>query len=264
MYTEAGGKPQSWDPQQQAAVSMDDLDIVWGPFWLPDINNKNTLKLLQTFGLFGCFLLALPLSLLIPRLFLRYHNKVVTNKIKSPGSRSLYWGTAVVSLFLTFVILPGKLFLSLSFVCLLYFYSYQLYFKLFLASIVVQIFIPIVFLVISILASRNSKAVPMPAAKFTTHVLFCCCCCFCCLAQKHKSNGVQILTLWAFMTFIYYNIMEAVSLVFALFISTPLTISCALMYFSGVFFAIMLVSIILFSCQSTGRSYSRPAKCVGV
>jgi len=66
------------------------------------------------------------------------------------------------------------------------------------------------------------------------------------------------------MTVIYYHITEAVALVLTLFFSITLTLSYALMYVSGVFFAIMLVSIILFSCQSTGRSRSMPAKCLGV
>ena len=70
--------------------------------------------------------------------------------------------------------------------------------------------------------------------------------------------------MWAFMTVIYYHIMEAVALVFTLFISIPLTTSYALVYVSAVLFAIMLLSIILFSCQSTGRSRSTPAKCLGV
>jgi len=193
-----------------------------------------------------------------------YHNKLVTKEISS-GSRSLYWGTAAISLFLAFVILLGKLCYNWA-VILKDFYrqdEVSVYIKLYVANLVVEMLIPIVFFLISIIAFRSSRAVLMPAAKFTTHVLFCCCCCFCC-SSRCKSKGVQVLTLWAFMTFIFYNIVEAVSVVFTLFISTPLTVSYTLTYVSVVFFAIMLLSIILFSCQSTGRSRSTPAKCLGV
>ena len=208
----------------------------------------------------GCFLLTLSLLLLIPRLFLTYHSKLVHNKT-SPGSRSLYWGTAVVTLFLAFIIMLGKIF-PLYLPVMIYTQANPAYFKFYVSNFAIEIFIPIVFLVISLIASRSSKAVPMPAAKFTTHVLFCCCCCFCC-SSRCKSKGAQVLTLWAFMTFIYYHITEAIALMFTLFFSIPLTISYALMYVSGLFFAIMFISIILFSCQATGMSQSILAKLLG-
>jgi len=271
MYTEVGGRPKTWDPQQQAAVKQS----YWGNNWFFETEWEEyfTQKSVYAFGLVGCCLLTLSLLLLIPRLFLMYHNKLVT-KETSPGTRSLYWGTAVVSLSLASAILLGKLCFFSS--RLYYFFVYEIhgqefrlqgrvlrYFVFWFAVLVVETFIPIVFLVTSVIASRSNKAVPMPAAKFTTHVLFCCCCCFCC-SSRCKSKGVQVLTLWAFMTLIYYHITEAVALVLTLFFSITLTLSYALMYVSGVFFAIMLVSIILFSCQSTGRSRSMPAKCLGV
>jgi len=156
---------------------------------------KESLKLLHTFGMVGCFLLTLSLLLLIPRLFLAYHSKLVHN-ITSGGSRSLYWGTAVVTLLLVFIIMLGKIL-----TVMIYTQDKSEYFKFYVSNFTVEIFIPIVFLVISLIASRSSKAVPMPAAKVTTYVLFCCCCCFCC-SSRCKSKGVQVLTLWAFMTFI--------------------------------------------------------------
>jgi len=51
---------------------------------------------------------------------------------------------------------------------------------------------------------------------------------------------------------------------FTLFFSIPLTISFALMYVSGLFFAIMFISIILFSCQATGMSQRIFAKLLVV
>ena len=64
------------------------------------------------------------------------------------------------------------------------------------------------------------------------------------------------------MTVLYYSIMEAVALIFTLFISIPLTISYALIYISGIFFTIMLVSIILFSCIRTPRQSNICYWCV--
>ena len=218
---------------RQLCVKQD--PSTWGAYWLVEnIDWKDSLKILHTFGMVGCFLLTLSLLLLIPRLFLTYHSKLVHNKT-SPGSRSLYWGTAVVTLFLAFIIMLGKIF-PLYLPVMIYTQANPAYFKFYVSNFAIEIFIPIVFLVISLIASRSSKAVPMPAAKFTTHVLFCCCCCFCC-SSRCKSKGAQVLTLWAFMTFIYYHITEAIALIFTLFFSIPLTISYALMYVSGLFFA---------------------------
>ena len=279
MYAEADGKPQTWDPQWQAAVTRGIYGSgdVWGPYWLSHIVSENIPELLQIYGLVGCSLLTLLLSLLIPRLFLRYHSKLViknnnNNNKNSLGSRSLYWGTAIVSLFLAFVILLGKLCLSSLYTLICATNNWKFFrpdqlvdftCSLFVVNLVVEIFIPTVFLVISIVASINSRPIPMPAATFTTDVFFCCCCCSC-YSSRCKSKGVQVLTLWAFMTVIYYNFTEAFALFFTLFISIPQTVSYTLMYVSGVFFIIMALSIILFSCQSTGRSYSRSSKCVGV
>jgi len=107
VYAEAGAKPQNWKPQQQATVQLGSYDT-WGPYlgtedsWEWDF----LVNPLHTFGLVGCLLLILSLSLLIPRLFLRYH-KLVT-KETSPVTRSLYWGTAVISLLIFLTILPSK------------------------------------------------------------------------------------------------------------------------------------------------------------
>ena len=213
---------------------------------------NSTLKYFGKVGLVVYFLLTLSLSLLIPRLFLKYHKNLVYKDLSS-GSRSLYWGTAIVSLFLVIFIMLSKLIILCPYFDLLVLSSM-------IPSVAVEIIIPLIFLVTSIFASRH-KSVPIPASKFTTRVLLICCCHLCCSSQcKCISKAVQVLTLWAFMTVIYYHIMEVIALVFVSFISIPLTISYVLMYVSVVFFAIMLVSIILHSCQSTGRSRSISAK----
>ena len=192
VYTEAGGRSKTWDTQQQAAIKQGSYPFTnyWGNHWYIYTNWKEyfTPKSVYAFGLVGCCLLTLSLLLLIPRLFLMYHNKLhVVTKETSPGSRSLYWGSAFVSLSLAFAILLGKL---CFFSSRLYFYIYWIcrrqdqvllkYLKLGFVVLTVETSIPTVFLVTSLIASRRSRAVPMPAAKFTTHVLFCCCCCFCC------------------------------------------------------------------------------------
>ena len=264
MYTEAGGKPHSWDPKQQAKVSScPSVDRHFLSFCYDIIT---TLEYTYACGFVGYLLFTLLLFLLIPKLFWESHNKLVC-KETSPVSRSLYWGSAVISLFLVIIIMLGKFILVFFEFTMAHAYPSVLYNVLYkvtlTANLVVETFSLILFLVVSIIISRSSRGVPMPAAKFTTHVLFCCCCCFCC-SSRCKSKGVQVLTLWAFMTVIYYHIMEAVALVFTLFINVPLTISYTLTYVSGVLFAIMLLSIILSSCRSTGRSRSTRAKCLCV
>ena len=67
VYTEAGGKPQMWNRKQQAAVEIH--SEVRGPYWLAAFDWNETQSILHMFGLVGCFLLTLSLSMLIPRLF---------------------------------------------------------------------------------------------------------------------------------------------------------------------------------------------------
>ena len=238
LYTEARGKPQTWDLSKRAITYTDEYSVYSNYYYYTGM-----LKTV-TFYIIGSILVQLSLLLVIPRVFLVYHSKLV-DQITSTGSLSLYWGTAAVSVFLT---------ITISF--------FRVIFAIFSPASLADCTVPIVFLVIAIIASRNCKTVPIPATKYTTNILFCCF--FFCCSLRYKSAAVQALVLWSFMTVIFYHIMEAIALFFALAISVDLTVSFTLMYVSGVFFSIMLVSNILFTCLSTNVSSREKKYCFTV
>ena len=233
LYTEAGGKPQTWDLSKRAIISTEGYSIY------SDHDYYGTV----TFDFIGSILVQFSLLLVIPRVFLVYHSKLV-EQITSTGSLSLYWGTATVSVFLTITIT---------------FYRVLL-FTIFSPGRLIDCIFPIVFFVTAIIASIKCKTVPIPAAEYTTNILFCCFFWYCC-SPGCKSTAVQALVLWSFMTVIFYHIMEAVALFFALVISVDLTVSFTLMYVSGVFFTIMLVSNIFFTGLSTNVSSRKKKYC---
>ena len=225
LYTEAGGKPQTWDLSKRAIISTEGY------------SNHDHYTGAVTYDFSGSILVQISLLLVIPRVFLVYHSKLV-EQITSTGSLSLYWGTATVSVLLTITIT---------------FYRVLL-FTILSPGRLFECTFPIVFLITAIIASRKCKTVPIPAA--TMNILFYCFSC----SPRCNSTAVQALVLWSFMTVIFYHIMEAIALFFALVISVDLTVSFTLMYVSGVFFTIMLVSNIFFTCLSTNVS-SRKKKC---
>ena len=107
--------------------------------------------------------------------------------------------------------------------------------------------------ILVLIASKGSKAVPMPAAKLTTHA---CALQLLLLLLRCKSKGVQVLTLWPFMTFIMLPHHRG--------------------HYSGVYLAyhwqficinvclwsILCHHVILFSCQFTAKVYYNKLWCV--
>ena len=241
LYTEAGGKPQTWDLSKRAIIYTNECSVY------SNCDYDDTWMLETGYDFLGSILVQFSLLLVIPRVFLVYHSKLV-DQITSTGSLSLYWGTATVSVLLT---------ITISFYRVLLFAIFSP------GRLTFDCIFPIVFLVTAIIASRKCKTVPIPAAKYTTDILFCCFFWYCC-SQRYKSAAVQALVLWSFMTVIFYHIMEAIALFFALAISVDLTVSFTLMYVSGVFFTIMLVSNILFTCLSTNVSSRKKKSCFTV
>ena len=140
---------------------------------------------------------------MIPRLVLRYHNSLVSRSI-TPGTKSIYWGTVVVWSMTIITLIKPFFIYTLSFVP-----QYPTNIS-YISSIVFYVVIPMEFLITSLIAvgSHRRKAVPIPAAQFTSNVLFCCCCCLCCCSSQSRTRGVQAMVLWGLMTFLYLIIME--------------------------------------------------------
>ena len=193
------------------------------------------------------------MAVMIPRLVLRYHNSLVSRSI-TPGTKSIYWGTAAVCWLLSIIII------TIIKPCFIDTLSFAHQYPTNISNIryiVFYVVIPMEFLITSLIAVRSNKltAVPIPAARFTSNVLFCCCCCLCCCSSQRRARGVQAMVLWGFMTFLYLIIMETVALLTILFVTLPLTLSFILMHISALFFVIMLASYIFLLCHSRKRSH---------
>ena len=253
VYAAAGG---TWDSQQQATVQQATTELYFqnrGPYY----SRPMAVNIIQTSGIVGCFILSITMAVVIPQLVLGYHNSLVS-RATTHGTRSIYWGTAVVCWLLSIIITLIKIYL----LYLLYnlvegatiYPTYVSYFS----SLAFHVVILIEFLIISLIAARSNKltTIPIPAARFTSNVLFCCCCCLYCCSSQRRARGVQAMVLWGFMTFLYFTIMETVALLSIFFVTVPLTISFILMYISVLFFVTMLASYIFFLCHSKKRSHS--------
>ena len=228
----------------------------WGPYYSGVNSMPMVVDIIRKSGIVGCFILSITMAVVIPRLVLGYHNSLVS-RATTPGTRSIYWGTATVCWLLSIAIITfiKTYLLSTSFppVYNIYPTTNISYFSSFAFYVV----IPIEFLITSLIAARSNKltAIPIPAAQFTSNVLFCCCCCLYCCSSQHRARGVQAMVLWGFMTFLYFAIMETVALLSIFFVTVPLTISFILMYISVLFFVTMLASYIFFLCHSRKRSH---------
>ena len=190
MYATVGGKPQTWDSQQQADVQMQlPNSINWVFGFKADLEITPVL-IIQLSGIIGCFILSTTMALMIPRLVLRYHNSLISRSI-TPGIKSIYWGTATVcwSLSITIITLIRPYFIS----SITFPLAEQHYPNIsYISSIVFYVVIPLEFLIISLIAVRSNRltAVPIPAARFTSNALFCCCCCLCCCSSQARARGV--------------------------------------------------------------------------
>ena len=258
MYAAVGGKPHTWDSQQQAAVqqatvqqatTLQQYHMNWGPSYSGVNSEPKVVDIIRKSGIVGCFIFSITMAVVIPLLVLGYHNSLVS-RATTPGTRSIYWGTAAVCWLLSITIITLSQTTT-------HYILYVIYEYIFLSSFAFYVVIPMEFLITSLIAARSNRltTIPIPAAQFTSNVLFCCCCCLYCCSSQRRARGVQAMVLWGFMTFLYFTIMETVALLSFLFITVPLTISFILMYISVLFFVMMLAAYIFFLCHSRKRSH---------
>ena len=95
MYSEIGGKPQTWDQSQKGTVTFDDdynkVEVIM-KFITGQIKRHDFIKL----ALSEYIIVSLSLALVIAKFFPAVHNQIVSRATRLEH-QSLYWGTAVVS-----------------------------------------------------------------------------------------------------------------------------------------------------------------------
>ena len=158
--TNLGPKPTGSCPNTRSVCVGEDNYWLVGHGWNTYYGVTTTMN---AFGLVGCVFLTLFLSLLIAGFFPKYHN-MLASKATSPGSRRLYWGTTVTSLFLAFILLLGKMLYLCFYLHALISYNDEpsslFYIVMTGINIAVEILIPLVFLPHQSLLQEELKLFP--------------------------------------------------------------------------------------------------------
>ena len=259
VYSEVGGKPQTWDQHQKGNITLEYDD---GEDYRKEVMRFMDFPMTpQTFANLSWaeyVFVSLSLALVIVKFFPAVHNQIVSRATRLEH-QSLYWGTAVVSN--TFIY--GLLFAagrgwSIHTASALYFENmFEDFNNLFNKKSIValctqEVIIHVILFVGAIVASLRNNSIPIPRgmAKVMINISFwwsCFCCCVCC-SQRCKAKTLKMLIMFSFMMFIHRNIMDVISFTFMMFIETSrvLIITIAFLYISLMVFLILSVSFSLF------------------
>ena len=213
VYAEVGGMPETWDINQKGTTSLqlkiNSFNVEEVTDWVT--NEDTILNMCAAEYVF----VSLSLALVIANQFPAYHRNIVT-KMTNQKHRSLYWGAVMVSNFYIYglIYLTGKaysIFLT---------ETMQAVPMLYVISCVKEVIVYIILFAAALLALRNGTDIPIPTgiAKLIINISFCfsCfCCCICC-PSRCTSMILQVLVLFSFMCFIYYSIMDVISVGFSL------------------------------------------------
>ena len=259
MYSEIGGKPQTWDQSQKGTVTFDDdynkVEVIV-KFITGQIKRHDFIKL----ALSEYIIVSLSLSLVIAKFFPAVHNQIVSRATRLEH-QSLYWGTAVVSNIFVYGLLfaaarGAAIYFQALGLEMLYPlpYSDKKLIKLTIVPSVVEVIVNVILFVGALIASLRTKSsteisFPRGIGKILLNISFfwsCACCCNC--SQRCKVKLLRILIIFSFMMFVHRNIMDAISFVFMLFIeqSRAVVVTDSLLYTSSVVFLIVSVSLSFF------------------
>ena len=272
VYSEVGGKPQTWDQHQKGTIILGYYDYYdhFDYYDYYDTGNEvmQFLDILMTSHTFVNLSLAeyvfvsLSLALVIAKFFPAVHNQIVSRATRLEH-QSLYWGTAVVSNVRTYGLLfaAGRgwsIAVQILYLGNIFNTDFEVtsILKRYIVVLSVQeVIIYVILFVGAIVASlRNNSCISIPIprgmAKVMINISFCwsCfCCCFCC-SQRCKAKTLKVLVMFSFMMFIHRNIMDVISFIFMMFIerSRVIIISIAFLNISLMIFLILSVSFSLF------------------
>ena len=264
VYSEVGGKPQTWDQHQKGTVAI--------PYYYYDYydedHRKEAIKFLhlsmksQTFvqlSLTEYVFVSLSLALVIAKFFPAVHNQIVSRATRLEH-QSLYWGTAVISNVFTY----GLIFTFMRGLSITQMYFFDIVFGninshdtksiLILVPSVQEMVIQVILFVGAIVASlRNKNGLSFPIPRGMANIIIklsfcwsCFCCCVCCSPQC-RAKTMRVLVLFSFMSFVYHSVMDVISVAFVLFIEEyrVTIVTLTLLYISFLVFLILFVSFSL-------------------
>ena len=288
MYSEVGGRPQTWDQSQKGTVTFDEDDYY--DFYYMDYYGTAMLFMnlpLSTHAAVNLYLVeyvfvSLSLALIIAKFFPAIHNQIVSKASTSLQYQSLYWGTAVVSnVFIYGLLLTAGRVWSIGIAA--FNDSSYIWFQLkatetdvektiIAVSSIQEVVVHVTLLVGALIASmRSCQGIPIPIgmAKVMIKISFCFSCfCFCvCCTRQCRRKALRVLILFSFMCFIYRGVMDCISAGFLLFIesSRALTVTVITIYISLIFFFVIFVSYTIFLMTSGKNAafYRRSLNCFG-
>ena len=260
VYSEVGGKPQTWDQHQKGTITLD----YNGYDYYDEDRGKEVMRFLnfsiasQTFVNWSWaeyVFVSLSLALVIAKFFPAVHNQIVSRATRLEH-QSLYWGTAVISNVFTYGLLFAVMRGWAITVQAMYLENVLEHFNIFYnkKSIAIssaqEVIIHITLFVGAVVASFSSISIPRGMAKVMINISFCwsCFCCCVCCSQRCKAKTLRVLIMFSFMMFIHRNIMDVISFTFMMFIETfrVIIITIAFLYISLMVFLILSVSFTLF------------------
>ena len=244
--------PETWDINQKGTTSLqlkiNSFNVEEVTDW---VTNKDTiLNMCAAEYVF----VSLSLALVIANQFPAYHRNIVT-KMTNQKHRSLYWGAVMVSNFYIYglIYLTGKaysIFLT---------EAMQAVPMLYVISCVKEVIVYIILFAAALLALRNGTDIPIPTgiAKLIINISFCfsCfCCCICC-PSRCTSMILQVLVLFSFMCFIYYSIMDVISVGFLLLQQggVAVTLTITTLHISFLFFSMLFGFYIILQLSTTTK-----------
>ena len=261
VYSEVGGKPQTWDQHQKGNIILDyDYDEDYRKEVMRFMDFPMTPQTFANLSLAEYVFVSTSLALVIAKFFpAAVHNQIVS-RATTLEHQSLYWGTAVVSNIFTygllFTAMRGWAITAQAMNVFEYYFNISFNITRFIVVTCIQeVIIHVILFVGAIVASlRNNGGLSIPIPRGTAGVMFdlsfcwsCFCCYFCC-SERCKAKTLKVLVMFSFMMFIHRNIMDVISFTFMMFIeqSRVIIITIAFLYISLMVFLVLSVSFSLF------------------
>ena len=211
---------------------------------------------------------SLSLALAIAKIFPTFNNKIAL-RAYGPAHQSLYWGTVVICNIISYSFLyvyvravsifAASLLLTPD---LAFDRAYWLSVSLGLTS---EVLVYLILFVGALIAAISDHNVPFPTgmARVIFRLSFCFCLCCCCCLQC-SAKAIRVLILFSLMNVVYRIIMDAITIVYLMFIEDYRALIISILFLCITFFVfmIMCVSYILLNLRSSNLPFYKKA-CSG-
>ena len=270
----SGDKPQTWDQRYKGYVTFitnvayDNDYVVRKAFkfmnWMMDDSQFLFVSIVEF------AIVSLCVALVVAKFFPIFHNQMISgaNRLEH---QSLYWGAAIVSIFFLYSLLLGAMRAWSISLQVIYLMDSNLNLEWFTTYIVTILpiqeglvfFILLFGAVVGSLKNHTNIPVPSGMAKIVIHISFLFSClyvCIVCCSPQGRVKALRVLVMLSFMSFVYHAIMDAMSIMFLLFIegSRASVLTFTLLYVSFVIFLVLIVSfsfLTLFRSRNTNTSF---------